>query len=391
MTFFTLVVKNITRNKLRSGLTMAAVALPMALFAMTSAVRGAMDEAFSKAALELRLGVCHKITLTNLLPGGMRREIEDIDPARTMIEGVCGVRWFGGRVPDAQFVFPSLAADADTFPVVYSDYGLSGEQLANWHKHKNAAIVGVGTAERMGWVEGQEVELKSTVPPYLNLRFKLVKITSTGLNPAVFYFRRDYMDDALEKAGKQYGAGRANIFWVKCKNPDRMQEFADKIDRRFANTPDETKTQDESTFFASFIRGTGNIPAVVQYISMAVGLAVVMVVANTLSLGFRERIREYAVYRALGFPGTWVSRLVVLESMTLVLAGAVLGLVPMYAIFRDFPIRDLGVGPLARLRIGPETVVLGLVLAAVIGLLAGAAPAVQALRLKAVYALRKVG
>jgi putative ABC transport system permease protein len=393
MNSFTLVRKNLLRNKLRTVLTLAAVALPMAMFAGASAVRQTMDDAFARAARELRLGVIQKVSLINLLPQSMRREIEAMDPARTLITAVCAVRWFGGQVPDVQYAFPSLAADADTFPIVYSDYGLEGRSLADWHKYKNAAIVGITTAQRLGWNEDQEVELKSTVPPYLSLRFRLVKVTSTGMNPAVFYFRRDYLDDALEEAekkqGRSYGSGRVNIHWIKCRDASRMTELGEKVDRRFANTPDETKTQDESTFFASFIKAMGDIPTTVQYISAAVGIAVVMVVANTMSLGFRERTRETAVLRALGFPGSWVSRLVILESLMLVMIGATIGMIPTYLVLRYLPLA-ISVGPLTRITMSPDALGVGFVIAAVIAVPAGAVPAYQALRLRAADALRKV-
>lgn len=387
-----LVIKNLTRNPLRSALTMAAVALPMALFLLTTAIRDVLDAVVYGAAKELRIGVHNKISLINPLPAGMRGKIQALDPDGALIEGICGMKWFGGTVKDVPGVIPSLAGDPDSWPIVYADYKLTPEELKAWETTKNGAIVGKYTAEKFGWKVGQEFEMKSSVPPFQELRFKCVKVAESGRDLSVVYFRRDYLDDQLEAMvgakKEQYGHGRVNIFWVKCKDPARMDELGRTIDAAFENTPDETKTEDESTFIAGFIKAGGDFPGKLQIVGMAVVVAIVMVVANTMSQSFRERTRELAAFKALGFPNRWIVGTVVGEAMALTLAGGALGLIPTYLAFLN-GVRIPGLqGP--PLTIPEKSLITASLVVLAIGLIAGAVPAWSAVRLKVVEALRKL-
>src|SRR3990172_6904103 len=119
MTLTYVLMQNLKRNPLRTMLTAAAFALPMAVFVAAISLVVVLMNVAAHNEQELRLGVRQKTSLTNLLPEGMRRKIEALDPDRKQLRAVCGMRWFGGRVPDTQNTLTSLAADADTFPVVY--------------------------------------------------------------------------------------------------------------------------------------------------------------------------------------------------------------------------------------------------------------------------------
>lgn len=404
----TLIYKNLLRNPMRSGLTVAAVALPMSLFVMTAAMRDVFDAVAEKSAQELRIGVHNKVSLINLMPSALRRQVEDLDPdgkviltepalddPNRQVKAVCGLKWFGGKVPDSQikYQFPSLAGDADTLPIIYSrETGMTAAEKKEWLALKNAAIVGPAVAKTYGWKQGDEVELKSSVPPYMNMRFKIVKVAVSALNPAIFYFRRDYLDDTLEKLDKEgkgpTGFGTINICWVKCKDAGKMANFAAAIDANFTNTPNETQTEDENTFIANFMKAGGDFPGKIQIVSYAVILAIVMVVANTMSLTFRERTREMAAIKAMGFRNFWLMRMMMGESLFLALVGGLIGILPLYLITQTHPLQIPNV-PFP-LRIPERTLTSAFAVVLMIGTLSGLLPAVQSVRLKVVDALRKV-
>lgn len=385
-----LVIKNLTRNPVRSLLTMGAVALPMALFVLTTAVKDVFEQAFSKSAKELRLASHNRVTLLNPLPERTRGLIEQLDPEREILLAACRMTFLGAKPENAPpFEFPSLATDHDTWPEVFSEYDLDAEALREWNTLKNACTVGIATAENYGWKRGQEIELRTGVPPFLRLRFKIVFITTKGPNPSIMFCRRDYVEDAVRAVQPDLN-GRVNMIWLKCKRPEGMDEFARRIDAATANTPDETKTQDESAFVAGFIKALGDLPTKVQIISAVVVLAIVMVVANTMSLAFRERTRELAALKAMGFPAGWLMRLVMAESITLALLGGLLGIVPTYLSTQIWPITKMGFGPMKRFVIPESSALTGLLATVLVGVLAGLMPSIQAVRIKVVDALRKV-
>jgi putative ABC transport system permease protein len=394
MNSLTLVLKNLTRNKIRSGLTILAVALPMAMFVMVSAIRDVFDGAFRNASKELRLAVHHRASIMYSLPERVRGVIHDADPEGKVVLAACGMRFFGGKVQGLPpFEFPSIAVDADGFPQVFSEYGLptDAEALKDWNAYKNACVVGVATCEHYGWKRGQEIELRSELPPYPTLRFRIVYVSRTGANPSVHWCRRDFVDDAIKTMRDvKVDTGLVNMIWIKCRDASQMAPLAAKIDAATANTPDETKTEDESTFIAGFIKALGDLPGKVAIISYVVVAAIVMVVANTMSLAFRERSRELAAFKALGFHNFWILRMVMAESLALAVIGGLIGIVPTYLATQIYPITNLGFGPMKRFIIPASSAMTGFVAVLIVGILAGLLPAVQAVKLKVVDALRKI-
>ena len=214
MTLAYVLMQNLKRSRLRTGLTALAFALPMGIFVLALSLVVGLARTAAKNEGELRLAVRNKISLISELPDGMRRKIEELDPQRQRLVAVCGMRWFGGRVQGSQNTLTSLASDPDTFPIVYADVGMTDDVLAQWQRERRAAVVGDGAAAQYGWKTGQRIELESTIPPYLRLEFQIIKIVPDASPPNLFYFRRDYLVDALAGRGRD-GAG-CNIFWVKC-------------------------------------------------------------------------------------------------------------------------------------------------------------------------------
>ena len=82
MTITYVLMQNLKRNPLRTMLTAAAFALPMAVFVAAISLVVLLAKVAAANEQELRLGVRQKTSLTNLLPEGMRRKIEAIDGAR---------------------------------------------------------------------------------------------------------------------------------------------------------------------------------------------------------------------------------------------------------------------------------------------------------------------
>jgi len=388
MTLTYVLMQNLKRNPLRSMLTAAAFALPMSVFVAAISLVVLLSKVAAHNEQELRLGVRQKTSLTNLLPEGMRRKIEALDPDRKSLRAVCGMRWFGGRVPDTQNTLTSLAADADTFPVVYSDGGMTTEDIEKWKGERTAAVVGTGPAEQYGWKVGDRMTLESTVPPYLALEFRIVKIMTNAERSNVFYFRRDYLEESFQAIG--FASSRCNIFWVKCTTAEGLHDLQVRIDAEFANSPEETKSEDENAFAASFMQAGGDIPGLMRAMAIVVVCIIALVAGNTMMMSFRERVRELAVFKAIGFQSGRVFSIVLAESAMLALIGSLAGVLPTAALLILVPIRGLRMGPINSVEVSPVAVVVSIVIALFVGLAAGIWPAYQAMRLRSVDALRKI-
>lgn len=389
MTTSYLLLKNLKRNPLRTGLTIVAFALPMAIFVAAISFVVAIMQITEASAKELRLAVHHKTTIVNMLPQGTRNKIEAMDPDRRRLTAVCGMRWFGGKVPDTQNVVQSLAADADTFPIVYSDAEMSPADIEAWQKDRQACVIGFGVAETYGWSTGQRVVLQSSVPPYLQLEFHVIKILATKSRANVLYFRRDFLAESLKEAGEVNDAS-CNIFWLKCRDVEAMRSLQTEIDSTFANSPNETKSEDENAFGASFLQAAGNIPGLMQAMAIVVVVIIALVAGNTMMMSFRDRTRELAVFKAIGFQNRRIFFLVLGESVALAMFGALIGILPTAFVLTRFPLRRMGFLPIAALTVSPEAVMGSLSIALLVGVMAGLTPAIHALRLRTVDALRNV-
>jgi putative ABC transport system permease protein len=382
-----LVLRNLARNKLRTGLTIAAVALPSAFLLLTSGVKDVLDLLVARIQKELRLIVHSRVSFMHSIPERCRREIEQLDPEGNIILSVCGLSFSPAEVENAPPIpFGVLAMDADTFVRTMTEYPLTAEDEKEWHRYKNAAVIGKAVGDFYKWSAGQEVEIHTTAPS-LRLRLRVIKL-HTGSDQNNVFIRRDFWDDTRRGRNMQYG--EVNLYWVKVRRAEQMEPLARRIDATFKGLPHETKTEDESTFIANFFKMTGDLPGMIQIVGLAVGAAVVMVVANTMSMAFRERLREFAVLKALGFSRGRILGIVLVESCLLALLGGAFGIVPTYFLFELVDITDIGFGQMAPFRIPSQSILNVAALAAGVGLVSGLVPAYQAARLNVVDALRKV-
>ena len=158
------------------------------------------------------------------------------------------------------------------------------------------------------------------------------------------------------------------------------------FDDMFANSGAETKTTTEKGFVESFAKQIGDIGAIMIAISSTVLFMFGLVAASTMAQSVRERTNELAVLKTLGFTGGRILALVLSESLFIVFLGGGLGL----AVARMFVQRGDPTGGLLPVFIlPPRDIATGIALMLLMGLLAGVAPAMGAMRLSITGALRR--
>jgi putative ABC transport system permease protein len=196
-------------------------------------------------------------------------------------------------------------------------------------------------------------------------------------------FQYDYFNESL-----QYGKDMVGWMVIKVANPDDSDKIAARIDAMFANSSNETKTATERVFIKQFLDQVGNIGLILVSVTTAVFFTMLLVTANTMAQSVRERTNEIGVLKTLGFSGESILSLVLIESLVLTFAGGLVGLglawfiaTMLGAAIKDyFPVFEVGV----------NTILVGLALMLVFGVLTGLWPALTAMRLKIVDALRRI-
>lgn len=381
--------RNLTRNVMRTLLTCAAVALPIIIYVLTTAVVDGFNSFLDNSAKQLRLAVTQKTSITNPLPEGHRRKIETLDPTRKRLIAVCGLRYIGGQRDDDPTPLSTLAVDADTFAECFPEHHLTAEEIDAWNKDRQALMVGRGTARDMNWKVGDRVTILPSLPPYEKMEFHIVSTLENAADFVTNWCRRDYLESEMKRL--QAPEGQVTFFFVKCASKTDLDYYRMEIDKLFDGSLDETKAQDEKTFMNEFITQQFDLPRNLAILAAMTVFVAIMAAANTMSMNFRDRINEIATLKSLGFGSWFTFALIQTESLMLCSLGGLIGALGPYIAFTHTPLRNLTVPLIQTIEIVPFTCVKAMIIAVGIGILAALWPSWLAIRMHVVTALREVG
>jgi putative ABC transport system permease protein len=129
----------------------------------------------------------------------------------------------------------------------------------------------------------------------------------------------------------------------------------------------------------------GNIEFLIMAIGSVVFFTLLLVTGNTMAIAVRERTGELAVLKAVGYSDRFVLGLVLAESMLIAAIGGAIGL----WLARGMTAQDITSGILP-MYLSSAALATGALVALGTGLLAGLLPAVSAMRLSVVDALRRI-
>jgi putative ABC transport system permease protein len=174
---------------------------------------------------------------------------------------------------------------------------------------------------------------------------------------------------------------------VRVTDPAQSEAISARIDAQFENSSAETKTATERQFVKRLLEQVGNIGKILVSVTAAVFFTMLLVTANTMAQSVSERTNEIGVLKTLGFGGRTILLLVLLESLFLTFTGGLVGLALAWLIAGGVGVAIKDYFP--SFHIGAATFTVGLVLMLVFGLVTGAWPALTAMRLKIVDALRR--
>jgi putative ABC transport system permease protein len=324
-----------------------------------------------------RLYTVSRISYVEPLPLSYTQQIEGVPG----VDQVAFFDWFGGYFQDQKNQVQSYAADPQRMFNVYKEWQIPKEQLEQMKRQRNGAIVGASTARRFNWKIGDHVPLRTPIwvrkdgaPSY---DFEIVGIYTSPTQDNIFLMNYDYLNEA-----RSFGNGRVAIYVFTIKDLTKSAAIAASVDKMFANSPNETKTQNEKEFAQAQIKQLGDIGFMVNAIVGAVLFTLLFLTGNTMMQSVRERIPELAVLKTVGFTDGMVTTLVLAESALLCVIAAFIGL-GLAAL--AFPGIGKAIGGTVAL---PVSVLgTGAIAALLLAMISGLPPAVRANRLAVVDAL----
>jgi putative ABC transport system permease protein len=383
MKFLPLVWKNIWRRKFRTIFTLLSIFIAFVLFGILMTIRQSFSFGVDIAGAN-RLVLIHKVSLIMPLPVSYKARLQQTRG----VELATHQTWFGGIYQDPSNFFANIAVEPDVFLKIYPEFVLPADQLKAWLDDRQGAIVGRDVAARFGWKIGDRIPLTATIwlpkGGGTTWEFNIVGIYDGGdaVDKTQMFFRYDYLDE-----NRAQGQGQVGWYVVKISDPAQAVELSRTFDEMFANSSAETKTTTEKGFVEGFAKQIGDISTIMIAISSTVLFMFGLVAASTMAQSVRERTSELAVLKTLGFSDSSILSLVLGESLFIALTGGILGLGLAWLFV--YTVGDPTNGMLPIFTLPTADVVLGVGLMVLMGVLAGAMPAVAAMRLKITDALRR--
>jgi putative ABC transport system permease protein len=382
--FAPLVLANLGRRRLRTAFTLGSIMIAFLMYGLLGALGNAFSAGAQIAGAD-RLLTIHKVSLVQPLPESYGSRIRRVDG----VAAVSSATWFGGVYQDGRNAIPVFPVNARVYLDIYPEVVVTAEIRERFLAERRGALVGRPLADEYGWQVGQTIPIRSTIwrkedgsDTWELIVSGIFDAPETGGDARNILFHHEYFSESLAR-----GRGLVGWYIVKVKDPAEAERVAREIDEQFANSPFETETSTEKAFTQGFVNQVGNIGAILRGVLSAVFFTMLLVTANTMAQSVRERTAELGVLKTLGFTGPGVTALVLVESTLLTAIGGVLGM--LLAWFTVGAAEPALRGYLPLWALPSRAYVEAGALMVLLGLLAGAAPAVRAWRLPVVAALRQ--
>lgn len=386
MKILKLIIKNSLRHKLRTILTILGIAIAVFAFGLLRTVVTAWNAGVEASAAN-RLVVRQAVSFIFPLPLAYRDQISKVPG----VDEVTYANWFGGVYIDKNQFFARLAVDAETIFDVYPEFILSDQEYQTFLKERNSCIIGQDIAKQYNLKIGDLMTIEGDIYPgeWQFVVRGIYKPRDKTTDATQMLFHWDYLNERMI----EWETGRDNeVGWyvVKINDPDKSASISEQIDALFKNSRAETKTESESAFQQGFVAASSAILTSINVISFVIIGIIMLVLGNTMIMSARERTREYAVFKTIGFSAKHMVGLILGESLFISAIGGGLGL------FLSFPIvqgvsQAIPKGMFPVFELEPITLIFAVSAAILIGIAASIFPIMKALRTSIVDGLRFIG
>jgi putative ABC transport system permease protein len=376
MRYAPLVLKNCWRNRRRTLLTVASIAVSMCLLGLIIALYHAFYLSIPAPGQARRLVVRNKISFAITMPQAYQSRIRRVPG----VEEVMVANWFGGvykdnRDPKNQFA--RFAIEPEKLFAIYGEFRIPEDQKRAFERDRK------DVADGLGLRLGDRIPLTGDVFPG-TYEFTVRGIFESPRSSRVMYFNKEYLDQSLPEGRR----GQIIMYYVLTDDPAHSERISAAIDDEFRNAPIATKTETSQQFGVSYLALLGNVKMFLMAICAAVTFTILLVSANTIGMSVRERVREVGVLKTLGFTPGGIVGILLSEACAISVTGGIIGFLVsamlMHALLKG---RFGGYIPLVP-AFDPRNALACIVAAAAIGVASAVVPAVAAARKPIVEALR---
>jgi len=386
MRILKLIIKNSLRHKLRTSLTIIGISVVVILFSVLQTVVTAWNAGVEASAAN-RLVTRQAVSFIFTLPLAYRDQISKIPG----VDVVTYANWFGGVYIDKNQFFARLAVDPETIFEVYPEFLISDEEYQTFLKERNSCIIGQGIAKQYNLKIGDLMTIEGDIYPgeWQFVVRGIYKPRDKTTDATQMLFHWDYLNERMI----EWETGRDNeVGWyvVKINDPDKSALISEQIDALFKNSRAETKTESERAFQQGFVAASSAILTSINVISFAIIGVIMLLLGNTMIMAARERTREYAVFKTIGFSTKHMIGLILGESIFISALGSGLGLFLAFQLVGGMR-QAIPKGWFPVFELEPITLILAVSAAIIIGVAASIFPIFKAVKTSIVDGLRFIG
>lgn len=377
--FGLLVLKNIRRNAVRSGLTAFAIMLLAFVFTIVITITAAARQIVNKQANASRLIVSERWTTPSFIP------LRSVDEIVDWPQVVDWTTWS---------IYTGFFDDSGRQDRMAVGIAMRPENVASMHEElqvmdpkelqalcdtKSGALVGDSIMATMGWQVGDEFTMISTTHPGLNLTFRIVGILPGASWSRIVVFDREYL---IESAGVDV----VNSVLVRVGGPEQARQYSEEVARRFRDRELQLKVETEAAGVARFLGRSQALLTVFDLIVLVLLIDMILVLGNSISIAVRQRRTEFAVFKCLGFGPGQIFGLVMSEAAILGGISGCAGAAAAHLLSWSTVTGQIAVTPatevLLTFPVPPAAVFWGILIGIATGVLSSLAPALNARRIK---------
>ena len=373
------IIRNAFRNKRRLALSVSSVAASLFLLITLQVALRELTNPISDEGSSLRIIVRNKVSLAQPLPARQLQTLERIPG----IVAVSPFSFYGGLYKgDEKFTsFAQLAVDPARAQLLLADAKIPKAQTEAWIADQTSCIVGQMTTDRYGLKVGDRMQFTGQIYP-CDLELKIAGIYHGTADDRNVIFHQKYLDELLGNPGT------VGTWWVRAASAAEVPLVTERINRAFANTSAEVRAESERAFVLGFVSMWANIKTLIGGISIVVIFALLLVTVSTMSMAIRERFRELAILKAIGFRRRELFAFILAESFGLAMGGAIFGAGGAWVVYHLINIQKLTSGLFIRFEVTPRMMGLAFSVAALLGVLAAIAPMLTVARTSVVQGLK---
>lgn len=332
MKLLKLIIKNVFRHKLRTFLTVVGMGVAVVAFGLMRTVVTAWNSGV-EASSTSRLVTRDAVTIVNPLPLSYCQRIKQVPG----VEQVTWENWFGGIYINRSNFFARLAVDTKTFLKIYPEYVLPKNEKKNFLAEQNSCVVGEVLAQRYHLKVGDAMTLKGDIYPgtwdFVIAGIYRPEFKTTDATQMFFHWK--YLNETIRQEMPER-ADQVGWYIEKINSSLNPAKVGSEIDALFNNSAAETKTETERAFAKGFLSSSSAIITGINMMSFIIIGIILLVLANTMIMSARERTREYAVLKALGFSGRHFVALIMGESVIISVMGGIVGVLLTYPLVNSF-------------------------------------------------------